>query len=120
MNKVRRGDVVIIDHPFSDATGSKVRPALVVQSDQRNSLLNETIVALISKNLQYSSSDPTQLLIDIKTPDGKASGLMVNSVVKCGKLFTIHQDLIRKNIGYLSPALMLQINDCLKAALEVT
>jgi mRNA-degrading endonuclease toxin of MazEF toxin-antitoxin module len=51
--KVKRGDVVLLDHPFSDATGSKVRPALVVQSDARNVLLTETVVALITKNLKY-------------------------------------------------------------------
>ena len=27
----RRGDVVMVDHPFSDARGSKVRPMLIVQ-----------------------------------------------------------------------------------------
>ena len=29
--KIRRGDVVIVDFPYSDQTGRKVRPALVVQ-----------------------------------------------------------------------------------------
>jgi len=41
--KVQRGDVVIINHPFSDASGSKVRPALVVQSDSRNSILEKPL-----------------------------------------------------------------------------
>jgi len=117
--KVRRGDVVIIDHPFSDATGSKVRPALVVQNDKRNALLTETIVAFITKNLRTVGSDPTQLLIDLKTADVKASGLNAISAVKCGKLFTIHEDLVRKKIGVLSAALMQKVNDCLKAALEL-
>jgi mRNA-degrading endonuclease toxin of MazEF toxin-antitoxin module len=27
---VRRGEVVLVDFPYSDHTGSKVRPALVV------------------------------------------------------------------------------------------
>ena len=66
--KVSRGDVVLINHPFSDASGSKVRPALVVQSDRRNAILAETIVALITKNLRYAATDGTQLLIDIGTP----------------------------------------------------
>jgi mRNA-degrading endonuclease toxin of MazEF toxin-antitoxin module len=26
-----RGDIVLVDYPFSDRTGRKVRPALVVQ-----------------------------------------------------------------------------------------
>ena len=29
---MKRGDVVLMDYPFSDGTGSKVRPALVVSS----------------------------------------------------------------------------------------
>jgi mRNA interferase MazF len=117
--KVHRGDVVIIDHPFSDASGARVRPALVIQADQRNALLTETIVALITKNLRHVATDPTQLLIDLGTPDGQASGLNTNSAVKCGKLFTIHEDLVRRKIGVLSAALMQQVNACLKAALEL-
>lgn len=65
----RRGDVVILDYPFSDSSGAKVRPALVVQSDQRNAILTNTIVAPITKNLQRLRTDPTQLLIDIATPE---------------------------------------------------
>jgi mRNA interferase MazF len=117
--KVRRGDVIIIDHPFSDASGAKVRPALVVQSDHRNARLTETVVVLISTNVQHVATDTTQMLIDVTTPDGQASGLNHTSAVKCGKLFTIHEDLVRKKIGLLSPPLMLRINDCLKAALEL-
>ena len=30
---VRRGDIVLVDFPYSNHTGSKIRPALVVQSD---------------------------------------------------------------------------------------
>ena len=117
--KVRRGDVVIIDHPFSDATGSKVRPALVVQSDPRNTLLRETVIVLISKNLKHLGTDPTQLPVQIATPDGKLSGLRVDSAVKCGKLFTLHEDMIRKKIGVLCAPLMKQVNGCLKAALDL-
>ena len=117
--KVQRGDVLIIDHPFSDASGSKVRPALVVQSDLRNALLAETVIVLISTNLKHIGTDPTQLLIDVGTTDGKASGLKRNSAVKCGKLFTIHESMIRKKIGVLSARIMYRVNDCLKASLEL-
>ena len=117
--KVRRGDVVLVDHPFSDATGSKVRPALVVQADSRNAILTNTVVAMITKNLSRVGTDPTQLLIDIRTPDGQQSGLRINSAVTCGNLFTVHEDRVRKKIGECSPTLMRRINGCLKAALEL-
>lgn len=42
--KVQRGDVVLVDYPFSDRTGSKVRPCLVVQADYNNTRLDDTIV----------------------------------------------------------------------------
>ncbi len=50
--KVHRGDIVLIDHPFSDATGAKVRPALVVQADARHAILTNTAVALVTKNFR--------------------------------------------------------------------
>lgn len=109
----------MINHPFSDASGSKVRPALVVQNDRRNSTLLETIVAIISKNFRHVATDSTQLLIDIGTPDGMASGLNMNSAVKCGKPFTIDESLVFRKIGVLSPALLSRVDDCLKSALEL-
>ena len=115
----RRGDIVLLDYPFADSSGSKVRPALVVQGDGRNAILTQTIVAMISKNLQRVGIDPTQLLIDISTPDGRGSGLRVNSAVVCGNLFTIHERHILKRIGHLSALLMQQANDRMKAALDL-
>jgi mRNA-degrading endonuclease toxin of MazEF toxin-antitoxin module len=53
-----------IEQPFNDAAGTKVRPALVIQSDGRNSILTETIVAMTTKNIKYA----TQFLIDERSP----------------------------------------------------
>jgi mRNA-degrading endonuclease toxin of MazEF toxin-antitoxin module len=41
-----RGDIVLIDMPFSGGGGSKIRPVLVVQNDRDNQRLSNTIVAL--------------------------------------------------------------------------
>ena len=55
---MRRGDIVIIDFPFTSGVQSKVRPALVVQSDQENRRLAKTIVAMVTGNLQRAA-EPT-------------------------------------------------------------
>lgn len=117
--KVRRGDVVILDYPYSGGTGSRVRPALIVQNDLRNQQLANTIVAMITSNIDRVTSDPTQLLVDVSTPDGRRSGLRQNSAVTCGNLFTVHEQLVRQRIGRFSTALMRQIDGCLKAALDL-
>lgn len=113
----RRGDVVIVDHPFSDARGSKVRPMLVVQSDLRNQLLNHAIVAMLTTNLSFVGTDPTQIVVDISTPDGASSGLSVTSAIRCGNLFTLHERFILRKIGVLSAVLMKQVDDGLRTAL---
>lgn len=117
--KVRRGDVVLVDHPCSDVTGSKVRPVLVVQADNRNAALTNTVVAMITRNISRVGVDPTQVLVDVQTPDGQHSGLRVNSPVTCGNLFTVHEDRIQRKIGELSPPLMQRVNHCLKLALDL-
>jgi mRNA interferase MazF len=115
----RRGDVVMVDHPFSDGRGSKVRPMLIVQSDARNQRLNHSVVAMMTTNLSFIGSDPTQVLVDINAPDGAGSGLSASSAIRCGNLFTLHEKFILHKIGALSAALMRQVDDGLRVALEL-
>lgn len=53
---VSRGDIVLVDYPFSDRTGSKVRPALVVQADAINRQTTDTILASISRSTHRASA----------------------------------------------------------------
>jgi mRNA interferase MazF len=117
--KVRRGDVVLVDYPFSDRSGSKVRPCVVVQSDHNNQRLADTIVVTISSRIQHAATEPTQLLIDVTTPTGQQSGLLFTSAVQCENILTIDSGFTLRKIGALSPNVMQQINDCLKAALQI-
>ena len=75
---MKRGDLVLLNYPYTNGSGSKVRPALIVQNDRDNQLLTNTIVALITKNVSRVQ-EPTQFLIDLATPDGRQSGLNQNS-----------------------------------------
>jgi mRNA interferase MazF len=115
---MKRGDVVILDHPFSDASGSKVRPALVVQGDRDNTRLTNTIVALVTKNISRAQ-EPTQFLIDISTDDGKQTGLHQTSAVICNNLFTVAQARILRVIGSIPSTLQAHVDACLKAALDL-
>lgn len=113
-----RGDVVIALFPNADGSPPKARPVVVVQSDVYNAKLKNLIVAAITSNLAHVT-DPASLLIEVSTPDGRASGLRQDSVVSCINLATIADSLVAKKIGQLPPALLLKLNACLKAALEL-
>jgi len=115
---ILRGDVVIVDFPFTDAAKSKVRPALVVQNDQDNRRIRKTVVAMIAGNLQRRN-DPCHLFIDPSDPNGASSGLHFPSLVSCNNLFTAEQANIIQTIGHLSDSLKRTLADSLKTALEL-
>ena len=116
---MKRGDIVILDVLFSDRTGSKVRPALIVQDDDLNERLTDTIIALITSSRRRSTGAASQLPVDPATPEGQQSGLRILSVVQCENLVTVDKSFILGTIGHLSDSTMLQIDQCLKAALGI-
>lgn len=115
---MKRGDVVITYVSHVGSQGGSKRPALVVQSDTNNAKLNETIIAAITSNISRIH-EAHQLLIDISTPEGKASGLLHDSAVRCERLHTIPQSSVDRVIGSLTPAMMQEVDNCLKTALGI-
>jgi mRNA interferase MazF len=115
---MRRGDVVIVDVPFTDVAGSKARPAIVVQNDRDNQRLRKTVIITITGNLKRRG-DPSHFVIDPGTPEGASAGIHGPSVASCNNLFTIEQTRIKQVVGHLSDALKQRLNDCLRAALEI-
>ena len=113
---MNRGDVVLVDFTRVAGPTAKRRPAVVVQNDNDNRRMTNTIVAMITGNVSRSG-EPTQLLIDPATADGGSLGLHHVSVVNCSNLFTITQRDVAHTLGHLAPALLAQLNECLKAAL---
>src|SRR5205823_9122674 len=115
----QRGDVILVEIPYYDRPGGKERPAVVVQCDRNNRRLLSTVVAGITTNLKRVGTEPTQFLVDPTTPEGASSGLSHPSAVKCENLFTVSQARIKRTLGQLSDTLLHQLDDCLKAALEL-
>ena len=114
-----RGDVVVLDFPQSPGHPPKRRPAGVVQSDHNNGRLSNSIFAMVTTNTRLAATEPTQVLVDIATPDGKQSGLARTSAIKCENLYTLPQAAVRRVIGHLSVSLTQELNNALKAALEL-
>jgi mRNA interferase MazF len=114
---VKRGDIVLVPVPDTSGAPGKTRPALVVSSDHNNRRLQDAIVAVITGTTLRAKLEPTQLLIELATPEGRQSGLLADSAVKCERLHAIQQSLMRRTVGSLSAPAMLIIDDCLRTAL---
>lgn len=101
MMLIKRGDIVRVLFPNSDLTTSKRRPALVVQADDLNTNLPQTILALITSNMSraHHSSRTTVLL---GSAEGAGSGLRLDSVIMTDNLVTVLNAEIDSVLGSLS------------------
>jgi len=91
MPSCSRNDVVLVRYPFSDLSGRKVRPAVVVSSPHRSD--DVFVVPLTSR---------TDGLLDgeFVLSDWRGAGLHVATALKRG-LYTIHESLVMKVVGAL-------------------
>jgi mRNA interferase MazF len=113
---VQRGDVVLLDYPYSSGGGAKVRPALVVQNDRDNQRLTNTIVVQIT-SVTRRALEPTQLFVEVSTPEGQLTGLRQDSVVNCVNIVTLEKTKILRKLGTLPEVLLQKVNASLIAAL---
>lgn len=99
-NPPSRGDVVLVLFPNSDLRTAKRRPALVIQSNNLATGLDQVIVAMISSRL-FRANHPSRVLISIDDVAGQGSGLLADSVVMTDNLATVFLQAIERQIGTL-------------------
>ena len=116
---MKRGDVVLVRFPHPSGQRGKKRPAVVVQSDVYAGRVSTVVVAEVTKNLTMKG-DPACLFINVSTPEGKGTGLLIDSVVSSLVLDTVYTDTIALVLGSLSTTLLQKFDDCLRMGLGLT
>ncbi|HEX5082353.1 MAG TPA: type II toxin-antitoxin system PemK/MazF family toxin [Blastocatellia bacterium] len=111
----KRGDVVLVLFPNSNLTSAKLRPALVVQSDNIQTGLPQIIIAMITSRI-IRANHPSRVLISLSTPEGSRSGLLSDSVVMTDNLATVVETAINRVIGALP---MSNVNAALRHSLNL-
>lgn len=88
----KQRNIVLIPFPFTDLTGAKKRPALIISNEKINKT-EDRICCLITSNPQSKG---------IKIKNIEKGILPFTSYVKPQRLFTIHKGLIKQNICTIS------------------
>jgi mRNA interferase MazF len=112
---MNRGQVVRVSWPYSDFSGSKIRPAVVVQADFLNGLIDDTVLVQVTSTKHAIPGTEVELDPAIET----SSGLTKVCYASCTNVLTLDQTLVLQIVGYLSAATMQQIEACLKTVLEI-
>ena len=102
--------IVLINFPFDDLSGSKLRPALCLTN--YISRFNHIVFAAITSDLANATED-TDIIIEINK-ETSGTGLKVPSVLKIYRLLTASETIIQKTIGELPATYCLQVESNLK------
>ena len=97
----KRGDIVLVSFPNSDLITAKTCPAIIVQADNLQTGLPQIIVAMITSQM-FRAGHPSRVSILRNSPEGKQSGLLVDSVIMTDNLATIAISAIYQLIGSIS------------------
>ncbi|MDO8520661.1 MAG: type II toxin-antitoxin system PemK/MazF family toxin, partial [bacterium] len=80
-----RGAVVLVPFPFTDLTAVKVRPAVVISTN--NNRGNDVIAVFISSNVPRKLFPEDVAVTSVN--ELRAMGLKVPSVIRCRKIVTL-------------------------------
>jgi mRNA interferase MazF len=92
MTAYNRGDIVLVAFVFSDESGKKLRPAVVISSAAYNRSRQEIVVAAITSNIRR------RFFGDHLVADWKGAGLLFPSSV-AGIFRTIKRTMVDRKLG---------------------
>ena len=92
MPNYSKNEVILVRHPFTDLSGIKVRPAIVISALHASE--DVFIVPLTSRTVSLLAGE-------FVLTDWSKAGLNVTSAVKRG-IYTVGKELVIKSIGKLS------------------
>jgi len=110
MTEFNRGDVILVSFVFSDETGERRRPAVIVSSEAYHQSRQEAIIAAIT------SRTDRILAGDYLISDWQGAGLLFPSVAT-GIIRTIKQGMIARKLGSMPQPDMEAVEDSLRYAL---
>lgn len=111
-----RGQVVVVSVPFSDQSGAKPRPALVVSADAFHRTLLDVIVCPISSQPKYYRRPGRG---DHPLRDWKAVGLRHPSTVRISNIVALEKKIIRRVLGTLTRDDLERVESGLRQALDL-
>ena len=100
MARFIKGNVVVVPFPFSDLTGSKRRPALVLSDLPGDDII---LCQITSKDVRDSFSVP------LTASDFDQGSLPVISNIRPNRIFTADKNIIIKTSGTVKPVVLKKV-----------
>ena len=104
-----KGDIVLITFPFTDLSGSKLRPSVVLADTNI-----DLTVCFITTQIKW------QELTDLLLTPSTFNGLKKPSIIRTNKIATLDKTMIKGLMGKLTHQELIELNANLKTLLQLT
>ena len=105
---MKKGDIVLVSFPFTDFSGIKNRPAIVLIASDL-----DLTVAFITTQINWKEET------DIRLKPNLENGLKKESLIRLSKLATLDNDLVLGLLGQIDSDTMMKVNNNLKKLLQI-
>lgn len=105
-----KGKIVLVPFPFTDLSGQKVRPALILHASRGE----DCIVAFIT-----SGRPKKKYPFDVPVKASSKNGLKADSVIKVDKMATLQKKIMIGELGTLEPAALHAVDRVLRKLLQL-
>jgi mRNA interferase MazF len=105
---MQKGDILLIPFPFTDLSGNKLRPAVVLVSARL-----DVTVAFITTQLQWQ--EPTDIILHPTA----SNGIKKTSLIRLSKIATIDYSLTLGKIGTIDSSEVEELNSKLKQLFQL-
>ena len=104
-----KGDVVLVPFPFTDLSGDKLRPAIVLAS------IENDVVVVFMTSRPAKKQDAMEILIRADSQNN----LKTDSSVKCSKIATLDHKMIIGKLGSIKNVHLKEIDTIIKKIFQL-
>lgn len=112
MTSYKQRDIVLVDFGFSEETGVKKRPVLIISGEDYHHSRHEVIVMAVTSNIKRT------LVGDTKIDEWAAAGLLYPSLV-AGIIRTIKYTMVIRKLGSLAQGDFQKVQNNIKKAMDL-
>lgn len=110
---LEKGDVIVTPIPFSDLSGIKKRPALVVAGMRGDDVVVCAITTQIARQDEYS------IALEVGDFEEVEPGVFWNSsYIRANKIYTIEKSIVIKKLGKISGKKLGEVIEAVKKVLD--
>ena len=111
-----KNKIVLVPFPFDDLSTSKVRPAVCLTEPIGQH--KHVVLAFITSRLPQNP-ESSDVILHINAEGFASTGLRVSSAIRLHRLMTVTTELVRRELGELSPKQQEEVNQKLRELFEL-